>query len=416
MKYNNKIWTKDFILLTTGSFVTYMGTASTAYVVGFLLLETFDSVLIYSLYLSLYNAVRLITPIVAGTFLDRCSRKKAIYSINFILAAVLFLFWIIAKSGHIQSWMFFLLAALVGATESSYRVSYKSFFPLLVKKDKLPKANAIVTALETTSAVMIPIGTVLYKLVGVELVLLVCSALFFFAALIETWIKQKEHYILESKVVTLKSYIADFKDGFTYISSRKALLLIIICEFALCLIWGTENTILLPFCNENYHNGYLWYIVVSSGLMTGEFWGSCIMYFLKIPAKKAYTIFTIITVIPFILESSTLFMPIWAMVVINLLFGTTSSISENLRFSTSQAVLEEDIRGRFNGVYSTMMYTGMLAGELIVGLLSEIVPLKTVNLMICGLAFVIQIVCCLCGKTALKNHFEASDRNIDCDN
>lgn len=405
---NSKIWTKDFTILTMGSFVTYMGSSTTAYVLAFFVLELFDSVLMYSLYLSLYNAVRLITPLVAGTFLDRCSRKKSIYLINFTLAMVLFLFWIVSKNGYVQPCVFFVLVAVIGMAESSYRVSYKSFFPLLVKKENLPKANAVVTALETTSAVMIPIGTIIYKLIGVEMVLLVCAALFFIAGLIETHINQEERYSSEKNGSTLESYMNDFKEGIRYIINRKALLLIVICEFALSLIWGTQNTIILPFCNDRYNKGYLWYIVVSGGLMAGEFWGSCIMYFLKMPPRKTFTIFAALSIVPFFLISTSLYMPLLIMILINFLFGTTSAMTENMRFATSQAVLQEEIRGRFNGVYSTMTFLGMLLGELLVGFLSEVVPLIIVNLVLCGLAFAIQVICCVCGRTALKDHFEKS--------
>ncbi len=402
---DRKLWTTNFRLLTAGSFITYMGTAATAYVVAFLLLETYDSVLIYSLYLGLYNAVRLIAPLLAGAYLDRCSRKKVAYSINLVLSGSLIVFWSLYRSNYMHFWWFFILAIVVGMTEGCYKVSYKSLYPLTIEKAFLPKANAIVTALETISAVMIPIGTILYKTVGFELVMIICSLLFLFAGIIEMFIKQSETFIVKTDKITFKSYITDFKQGLSYIFCNKALLYIVIFEFALYLIWGTENTIILPFCYANYNNGYLWYILISGALMTGEFWGSCIMYVVKISPRKAYIVYLMIALFPFACESVALLLPIWLMVAVNLLFGTTSAISENLRFATSQAIIPEELRGRFNGVYSTMMYLGMLVGQLMVGILSRGVSLQATNVIIGGTALFIQIVFCVIGRASLKEHF-----------
>ena len=82
------LWTKDFTIITLGSTVSMIGNAMCGFVMSLLVLDYTQSTLLYSIYLAVYTLPQIIVPIFSGAILDRRSRRKSIYTLEFILCFV----------------------------------------------------------------------------------------------------------------------------------------------------------------------------------------------------------------------------------------------------------------------------------------------------------------------------------------
>lgn len=82
-----KLWTKNFTIITLGSVVSMFGNAVSGFIIGLLVLDYTQSVLLYALFMVAYSLPRIILPVLAGSYLDRFSRRKVIYTLDFVSCA-----------------------------------------------------------------------------------------------------------------------------------------------------------------------------------------------------------------------------------------------------------------------------------------------------------------------------------------
>ena len=78
------LWTRDFTIITLGSVVSMFGNAMSGFAMSLMVLDISESTLLYAVYIAMYTIPQLIVPIVSGAYLDRYSRKKTIYTLDFI--------------------------------------------------------------------------------------------------------------------------------------------------------------------------------------------------------------------------------------------------------------------------------------------------------------------------------------------
>ena len=78
----NKLWSKDFTILTLGTVVSMLGNAVAGFAIGLLVLDKTESVMLYALFMICYGLPRIVLPMVAGPYLDRFSRKRLIYTLD----------------------------------------------------------------------------------------------------------------------------------------------------------------------------------------------------------------------------------------------------------------------------------------------------------------------------------------------
>lgn len=179
---NRGLWTRDFTIITIGSVISMFGNAMSGFALSLLVLDYTGSTLLYGIYIVLFTLPQIIMPVLFGPYLDRFSRKKTIYTLDFISTAVYALAaFLLARGGF----SFPFLAAgvfIVGSINSIYMTAFQSFYPLLITKGYYQKAYSISSVLETLSAVMIPVSAYLYNLVGIAPLLAANAFCFFIAA------------------------------------------------------------------------------------------------------------------------------------------------------------------------------------------------------------------------------------------
>ena len=87
-------------ILTLGTVVSMLGNAVAGFAIGLLVYDKTESVLLYALFMTCYSLPRIVLPMFAGPYLDRFSRKRVIYTLDFASAAFYTVFFILLLRGY----------------------------------------------------------------------------------------------------------------------------------------------------------------------------------------------------------------------------------------------------------------------------------------------------------------------------
>ena len=264
------LWTRDFTIITLGSVISMLGNSMSGFALSLLVLDYTGSNLLYAIYIATFTLPQIVMPIFSGAILDRFSRKKTIYTLDFLSSGVYLVAALILSRGWFSFPMLAVFCFIIGSINSIYYVAYDSFYPLLISEGNYSKAYSIASVLETLSALIIPIATYFYNLFGIAPLLGINALCFFIAATAETQIRAEEHYIekqraalaLEGQHSSGRQLLRDIKEGFRYLMSEKGLLRVAIYFTFSMLASGASQVITLPYFKSTFDNGEYIYMLV----------------------------------------------------------------------------------------------------------------------------------------------------------
>ena len=399
-KTNPALWTRDFTIITLGSVVSMFGNSLSGFAMSLMVLDISKSTLLYAIYLAMYTLPQLFMPILSGALLDRFSRKKTIYTLDFISAALYLLMAGVLATGWFSFPLFAAYCFILGSIESAYMVAYESFYPLLITEGNYQKAYSIASVLETFSAVMIPVATFLYGRIGLAPLLGVNGICFFAAAVLETRIGAEEQYIEEQKETQRENrrpvlqVLDDTREGFRYLTREKGLLAVAMYFVFSAICGGVSSVIVLPFFRNNFASGEYWFMAVMAFMLAGRALGGVFHYRKSIPAAYRYRIALAVYVIISVSEGAYLLCPIPAMMPLCFIVGFGGVTSYTIRISATQSYVPDEMKGRFNGAFNMLNTIGTLIGEFAAGTLTLLMPESLVQLtayLICAMAAVVFI-------------------------
>ena len=131
---SSPLWTRDFTIITLGSVVSMFGNSMSGFAMSLMVLDISESTLLYSIYIAMFTLPQLIMPILSGALLDRFSRKKTIYTLDFVSAFLYLLMATALASGWFSFPVFAIYCFILGSIQSIYIVAYESFYPLLISE------------------------------------------------------------------------------------------------------------------------------------------------------------------------------------------------------------------------------------------------------------------------------------------
>lgn len=394
------LWTRDFTIITLGSVVSMFGNSMAGFAMSLMVLDISDSTLLYSIYIAMYTLPQLFMPIVSGALLDRRSRKRTVYTLDFLSSGLYLLMAGALATGWFSFPVFAVFCFVLGSIQSSYMVAYESLYPLLISEGNYQKAYSIASVLETVSAVMVPVSAFLYGQVGLAPLMAINGACFFVAAVMETRIGAEERYI-ETQQATRNSdgraiaqVLEDTREGFRYLKAEKGLLSIALyfCFSAACN--GVSSVIVLPYFKGAFPNGEYWYLLVMGTMLVGRAIGGAVHYKVRIPAALRYRIALTVYIVISLCEGIYLFGPIPAMVPLCFIVGIGGVTSYTIRISATQSYVPDEKKGRFNGAFNMLCTVGSLTGQFAAGTLSAVVHERVILLaamLLCVVAAVVFI-------------------------
>ena len=386
MEKTPKLWTKNFTIITLGSAVSMLGNMVAGFAIGLLVLEKTSSTFLYALFMVFYNIPKILAPVMAGPIVDRFSRRKIIYTLDFTSATIYMVIFFLLRADIFSYISLLALCLLIGCIDGIYTVAYESFYPNLISKGNFRKAYSISSMLMPIASFMTPVASAVYNILGTLAPLFLFNAVtFFVAAVCETQIDHSEEGRSQNKSTNMKQYIQDFRYGLEYIKGEKALIVITTYFFVCNMAGGVMHTLLLPFFKNNAHlfshisiDVITLYTLITTTGLAGRFIGGLIHYKFKYPANKKFAIAIFVYFSCAICDGFKLWLPVPLMFVVFFFVGIISVTSFNIRISATQSYVPDTVRGRFNGTFQMITTLGTLAGQMIAGSLGEILPERTI--------------------------------------
>lgn len=381
------LWTRDFTIITLGSAVSMLGNSMLGFAISLFVLDYTGAAQFYAFFMFLFTLPQIAAPMLAGPLMDRFSRRKTIYLLDFLSAAAYGVFGLLIALNWFHLSLLAAMALLIGTINSVYQVAFQSFYPMLIPEGCYSKAYSVSTTLETLSAVMIVAATLLYKTFGIAPLLLLNGACFFVAALFETRISRVEGGPQKNREpYRLRSFIDDSRAGFRYLKGERGLLLITLYFAFQAMAAGASTVVTLPWFRENQANGEFMYMFVWVFMVIGRVLGSLLQYRWKLPAAAKFGVALAGFLAASILEGAYLFTPVWAMQGMCFVIGLLSAGAYNIRLSAIQAYVPNEKKGRFNGTFLMLTTLGTLLGQLSAGAALTAVSLRGTLAAFMGIA------------------------------
>ena len=153
------LWTRDFTIITLGTAVSTLGNAIAGFAISLLVLDNTGSTLLYAIFMACYNAPNVVVPLLAGPYLDRMSRKRVIYTMDFTSSALYLLVWLLLSRGFFHYWVMLAGVLIIGSINSIYTVAYDSFYPNLVAAGNFTRAYSIASLLYPLASFTLPLAS-----------------------------------------------------------------------------------------------------------------------------------------------------------------------------------------------------------------------------------------------------------------
>ncbi len=379
-----RLWTRDFTIITIGSLISIVGNMLSGFAISITVLDRTESTFLYVLFNISWVLPDLILPLFAGPYLDRVSRKKVIYCLDFLSAAIYFGLFLLLRTGWFSYPVMLLCCIFIGAINSVYMVAYNSFYPNLITEGNHSKAYSISGILSDVTVLVYPLAPVLYEAIGIAPLFAVTSVSFFLAACFEVSIRYQETHMDAAPKAdglgALRQFGRDFREGIEYIRNEKGLLCITLYFMVSNFASGSWD-LHLPFIRNNEALFSAWpiaavtlYTILSNFSSIGRLAGGVIHYKVKLPVKKKFAIALTVYVALCFLEGSVLWLPVPLMAAVFFLSGLLGVTSYNIRIAATQTYIPDSKRARFNGAFSMLCSIGSIGGSLAAGGLAEIMP------------------------------------------
>ena len=106
--------------------------------------------------------------------------------------------------------------------------------------------------------------------------------------------------------------------------------------------------------------------------------GGALHYKLRFPTGAKFAIALGVYIVLSVLDGTYLYFPVPVMMAMTFTTGILGVTSYNIRISATQSYVPHEKKGRFNGIWGTLMTAGALIGQLAGGALATVLPPRAV--------------------------------------
>lgn len=396
------LWTYDFTVITIGSFISLVGSTLSSFALSLVVLDYTGSTFLYMLFNVAYELPMLLCPVLAGPYLDRVSRKRVIYCLDFLSAGIYLALFLLLRAGWFNYPVLLAGCMLTGAISSVYGVAYDSFYPNLITEGNFEKAYSISSLMYDLAALTLPLASALYQWMGSAAPLFAIDALSFFAAAcFELTVHCREAHMENGSVRAGRSAAGQFRrelrEGADYIKGEKGLLMVALYFTAVSAAGGADQ-LMLPYFRDHAGRFTAWlvaaetlYAILANFMVAGRLAGGVVQYRLHIPKGRKFDIALTVYVVTTALAGTVLFLPVPLMAVSFFLNGVLGVTSYTIRSAATQSYVPDNKRARFNGAFQMLNALGGVAGSLVIGALAEVLPERGIivgaNVLLLGAAY-----------------------------
>ena len=201
----------------------------------------------------------LLFSIFGGVFADRWPKRRVLLFTQSAAMIQALLLWTLIATGTIQLWHLYVLAMLLGLTNSLGRPASRAFVVEMVGREDLPNAVALNSSLSTLARIVGPaLGGIIIAASGVTMLFLLNTLSFLPVIVGLALIKSHELHaqaFQSSNVGERQSTWQSLREGVDYVWKTPAVLLVILVV-GLVLLFGSNFNVVLPlFATDVLHMG-----------------------------------------------------------------------------------------------------------------------------------------------------------------
>ncbi|MCD8509037.1 MAG: MFS transporter [Bacillus sp. (in: Bacteria)] len=220
----NSLWgNRQFLLLLSGSSVSNLTFYIFTLALPIIIYDLTQSTLAMGTMRGIEFLPNLLLAIFIGVLVDRFNRKYVLLSSAAMQAISILIIIAILVSSELQLWHLYLLGFILYTAGYTFGNAYHTVLPLIVEKNQLTSANAIISFIRTTVSLVGPaiagfMLVVMNYIYGLTITLLGLFVLLFFTSLLRIP-NGNERY----EVITQNSMLGDIKEGWRSLVENREL-------------------------------------------------------------------------------------------------------------------------------------------------------------------------------------------------
>jgi MFS family permease len=289
-----RLWTKNFLLLWQGQFISLTGDIFYQLALGFWVLAVTGSTAMMGALMAAGSIPRLVLSPFAGVLVDRSNRWLMMIFMDLIRGTAVIFIAVAGLFGFLEIWMVFTCGIIISLCASFFNPTIQSILPDIIPKEKLLQGNSAFSFIYSFSGVLGNfVGGVVYAIIGAPLMFMANGVSYIISAITEIFIKVPP-VVHEKKEFR---FGRDFKDGLSFLWRHKALKKLTFSFGFLNLFFVFATVLLVPFFERHELYGASHYGVSMAGLTIGGILGYVLLSAIKIKAGAKFRIFTLATLV-----------------------------------------------------------------------------------------------------------------------
>lgn len=234
-KPKNVFGNKNFSLVFIGALVSNVAALFYSFAVSFYILKITDNnALIQGLYLATGGITFCVVTLFGGVFADRFNKAKTMYICDYLKGIIIvgftFLLMFVIKSTAWKVTALFIITVLLNAIAGIFSPASTALLPQIVEENQFQQAQSYFSILSSFQTIVgVVLAGILYALIPINILFLVVGGCYIVSAISEMFIKYNSKFEKRDEKLTAEAVFGDIRDGFKYLVSIKALLVMMIC-------------------------------------------------------------------------------------------------------------------------------------------------------------------------------------------
>ena len=235
IKPSNVFKNKNFTLVFLGALVSNVAALFYSFAVSFYILKiTGNNALIQGLYLAVGGITFCAVTLFGGVVADRFDKAKIMYICDYLKGGIIigftFLLMFVIQSTEWKVAALFIVTVLLNAIAGLFSPASSALLPQIVEEHQFQQAQSYFSILNSFQSIVgVVLAGVLYTLIPMNVLFFIVGGCYILSAISEMFIKYSSEYEKRNEKLTLKAVFGDIKDGFKYLKSIKALLVLMVC-------------------------------------------------------------------------------------------------------------------------------------------------------------------------------------------
>lgn len=359
---------RDFRLLWFGAFASTTGTFMQTLAQGWLVYTMTGSAFLLGVDGFLATGPMLLFSLFGGVIADRIERRKIMLLSQVMQMTFAFVLTGLIYFHAVKIWHIFVLSFLTGSAQSFSGPAYASLLPLLVKREDMSNAVAMNSMQFNLARVIGPaIGGVVFGVWGATACFGI-NGLSFVAVIIALLIIKMPPLHADA---TSTSMMAQMKQGFAFVASRRSLLMLTFLSFAGTFLGMPLFTMMPVVAKSIFHLGPQGLSMLQADYGVGSVVGALFVAGSSHAAKKGRLALALQLVFACTLVAFGFSRHITSSLVIAFLAGAAIVGVVSLYSSLVQLSTSDAMRGRVMSIFMLAFRGGMPLGNLLAGFVAQ---------------------------------------------